>query len=236
MSEQTSTVDNNEPKFYKGGKSKAIRALKSIGEHAVAAADKLLFPSPTGGFGFYPLDAQQAQEAGERAAAEAAAAPVEPVVELTAEQQSMPEIEAPADAEEEQEVPEDGGERVPAANVFSAAATQLTNGTPAAPAPVARAASRTSYTIEKNRPEQNGIKRPSVGGMCRAVWDACDDLRTSKNGEIPTSKEIKALADSKGWNKNNAMIEFYQWRRFNGVTGRSAKAEAAAEAQQPAAV
>jgi hypothetical protein len=93
----------------------------------------------------------------------------------------------------------------------------------ASPAPATqRAQSRSSYSIEKNRPEQHGIKRPSAGGLCRAVWDACDELREKANGTIPSSEQIRALAESKGWNRNNAMIEFYQWRKYNGITGRAA--------------
>jgi hypothetical protein len=28
--------------------------------------------------------------------------------------------------------------------------------------------------IEKNRERKNGVTRPSIGGVCRAVWDFCD--------------------------------------------------------------
>ena len=88
-----------------------------------------------------------------------------------------------------------------------------------------RAASRSSYTIEKDRPEQNGIKRPSAGGLCREVWDAMDAIRES-TGEVPVSKQVRELAGARNWNDNNAMIEFYQWRKFNGITGRAKKVEA----------
>lgn len=77
--------------------------------------------------------------------------------------------------------------------------------------------------IEKDREEKNGIKRPSAGGMCRAVWDALDAIKAG--GTDPTAKQVTDLAVAKGWNKNNASIEFYQWRKFNGITGRSKKAE-----------
>lgn len=73
--------------------------------------------------------------------------------------------------------------------------------------------------IEKDRPEQNGIVRPSVGGKCRAIWDACDTLYATK-GRVPMPKEMKDLAKGWGWNENNAVIEMYQWRKFNGYTGR----------------
>ena len=74
----------------------------------------------------------------------------------------------------------------------------------------------TGLKIEKDRPEQNGIKRPSAGGKCRAIWDALDEYR-AETGELPTSKTVKELAADSGWNPNNASIEYYQWRKFNGI-------------------
>ena len=80
----------------------------------------------------------------------------------------------------------------------------------------------TGLKIEKVREERNGVKRPSIGGKCRAVWDALDQLQAElEAGEVVTSKMVKDLATDEGWNANNASIEFYQWRKFNGVTGRS---------------
>lgn len=73
--------------------------------------------------------------------------------------------------------------------------------------------------IEKNREERNGVKRPSVGGKCRAVWDALDAMVAE--GNPPASKTVKEMAVVRGWNPNNTVIEFYQWRKFNGITGRS---------------
>lgn len=75
--------------------------------------------------------------------------------------------------------------------------------------------------IEKDREERNGVKRPSVGGACRAVWDALDEMVAA--GEQPTSKDVKALAEQNEWNANNASIEFYQWRKFHGIRGRQPK-------------
>lgn len=83
-------------------------------------------------------------------------------------------------------------------------------------------AKRTSngLKIEKDREERNGVKRPSAGGMCRAVWDFCDE-QTKLGGEhTPTAKSVRAHAELVGWNVNNASIEFYQWRKFNGIRGR----------------
>jgi hypothetical protein len=73
--------------------------------------------------------------------------------------------------------------------------------------------SGTGLKIEKDRPERNGIKRPSVGGKCRAIWDFLDGVVAK--GEQPTAKLVRAQAETAGWNANNAVIEFYQWRKFN---------------------
>lgn len=80
----------------------------------------------------------------------------------------------------------------------------------------------TGLKIEKNREERNGVKRPSAGGKCRAIWDTLDAYVADPDneGQQPTSKIVKAIAEEEGWNPTNAMIEFYNWRKFNGVTGR----------------
>ena len=85
-------------------------------------------------------------------------------------------------------------------------------------APAAAKRTSSGLKIEKAREERNGIKKPSVGGQCRAVWDALDDMVEA--GAQPTAKQVKALAEERGWNPNNASIEFYQWRKFNGIRGR----------------
>lgn len=90
----------------------------------------------------------------------------------------------------------------------------------AAPATVATG---TGLKIEKVREERNGLKRPSVGGVCRAIWDFCDAHQAS-TGFVPTAKEIKAAAEVEGWNANNASIEYYNWRKFMGIRGRQPKA------------
>lgn len=86
---------------------------------------------------------------------------------------------------------------------------------PAAPA-VPRV-SRKGYTIQKDREERNGVKRPSEGTVCGAVWAEFD-----KNPEIKAG-ELAALADANGWNRTNVSCEFYAWRKFNGIKGRAAK-------------
>jgi hypothetical protein len=94
--------------------------------------------------------------------------------------------------------------------------------------PVVYATVTTGLKIEKDRPEQNGVKRPSVGGLCRAVWDALDAYLT-ETGDQPTAKVVRDLAADEGWNPNNASIEFYQWRKYHGIKGRTPKVEAPAD-------
>jgi hypothetical protein len=98
-------------------------------------------------------------------------------------------------------------------------------------APAPKAATGTGLKIEKDREERNGVKRPSAGGKCRAIWDALDAVVAS-TGNQPTSQLVKGLAAEQGWNPSNASIEFYQWRKFNGIKGRTPKA---APAEAPAA-
>ena len=74
-------------------------------------------------------------------------------------------------------------------------------------------------TVEKNRETRNGVTRPSAGGLCRAVWDYCDEVY--ETGFVPAAKDVKAEALVRGWNANNASIELYQWRKFMGIRGRA---------------
>lgn len=91
----------------------------------------------------------------------------------------------------------------------------------AAPAPAA--VETTGLKIEQNREKRNGVTRPSIGGKCRAIWDALDEYVADPDneGEKPTAKVIKAIGAEEGWDKTTTMIQFYQWRKFNGIVGRS---------------
>lgn len=86
-------------------------------------------------------------------------------------------------------------------------------------APLVPRVSRKGYKIQKEREERNGVKRPSEGTVCGAVWSMFDALHNSitglKAGDLP------ALADEHGWNRTNVSCEFYAWRKFNGISGRA---------------
>lgn len=79
-----------------------------------------------------------------------------------------------------------------------------------------RAAAKAEAPAKAAAQESNGIKRPREGGKCRSVWDACDHM-LAKMGATPAAKNIKAWAADKGYNQNNALIELYRWRKFNGL-------------------
>lgn len=81
----------------------------------------------------------------------------------------------------------------------------------------ARASSGSSngLKIEQNRATQNGVTRPSTGGKCRAVWDMLDAI-----GNDATAKQAREKAAELGLDKTTTMVQFYRWRKFNGIEGR----------------
>lgn len=217
------TVAHREAKFFKGGKSKAIKGLRRYladtnTEFSDRELNHLLFQHGEDcTWGFDPDAADDAVNA-----KKALANKIEAELEKAEQVQAGPE-DNPRDDEQEEE-PEEHNP-VAAAGAFGSMGNSLERQPviSPAPSPAPQREKRSNYTIEKNRPEQNGIKRPSAGGKCREVWDECDQMRDAMNGGTPTSEMIRKLSEDKGWNKNNTMIEFYQWRKFNGITGRAGK-------------
>lgn len=76
--------------------------------------------------------------------------------------------------------------------------------------------------VEQPKPQkqeakvQNGIKAPMRAGKCMAVWQACEALYKA-TGKVPTLKEVMASEAMQGANATNTQIEFYRWRKFNGL-------------------
>lgn len=71
--------------------------------------------------------------------------------------------------------------------------------------------------IEANREERNGVKRPSLGGKCRGIWDVLDDM-----GTAATAKQARERLVPAGFDKTTVMVQFYRWRKFMGIEGRQA--------------
>lgn len=66
---------------------------------------------------------------------------------------------------------------------------------------------------------KNGIKAPMRAGKCMAVWQACEELYKA-TGKVPTLKEVMACEAMQGANVTNTQIEFYRWRKFNGLNAK----------------
>lgn len=90
---------------------------------------------------------------------------------------------------------------------------------------IVKPAKKASTRVPSTRQEANGVKRPIADGKCKAVWDYCDTMVAHSEMDLLTAKKVKADAVTFGWNPNNALIEFYQWRKFNGIEGRVLKSK-----------
>lgn len=71
--------------------------------------------------------------------------------------------------------------------------------------------------IQKDRPEQNGITRPSKGSMGDQLWSMYDKL-----GSETTLAQAKALAAKAGLNLTSSGIALYNWRKFNSIGSKKA--------------
>lgn len=77
-----------------------------------------------------------------------------------------------------------------------------------APAPKT---SHTGYKIEKDRPTQNGVKRPSATTLCGQIW-----AEVEKDLQIGFAK-FQEIGEAKGWNKYTIGRQFYECRKFHGI-------------------
>lgn len=89
----------------------------------------------------------------------------------------------------------------------------------------------TGLKIQVNRIERNGIKQPSIGGACRSVWDACTEMQALNPATPLKVKQVKDHAVTMGWNENNAVIEFYRWKKWAAPTLAEVQADADADAE-----
>lgn len=84
--------------------------------------------------------------------------------------------------------------------------------------------------LANKQPEQNGMTRPRAGSKTGRVWEICDAMCEAK-GTAPSAKEVIDAAVAEGANQFMARSQYAYWRKFNGITGRIAKPEQAAETQ-----
>lgn len=83
--------------------------------------------------------------------------------------------------------------------------------TVAVPAPAAPAAPKASKARSEVR---NGVRKP-IKGKCAEVWAMLTAMQELHPTAAINIAEVRALAESHGWNLNNATIEFYAWRKFH---------------------
>ena len=141
---------------------------------------------------------------------------------------------APAPATLEEEVAAIAGADTAAAAFGALAFGQLTAPTNTTPAPVAtgattRSAAREGATptsglkIQRDRPEQNGIRRQSAGSVGDKLWSLYDAI-----GHDCTLEQAKQAATDAGLSTTSAAIALYNWRKFHGSqSGRPVTAPAA---------
>lgn len=66
---------------------------------------------------------------------------------------------------------------------------------------------------------KNGIKAPLRAGKCKHVWEVCEAIYKA-TGKVPTLKELNAHEAMQGTNTTNNQIEFYRWRKYNGLNAK----------------
>jgi hypothetical protein len=81
----------------------------------------------------------------------------------------------------------------------------------AAPVTAPAAGEKPAKAARQPREQQNSVKKPGEGTICRRVWDWMDENRTA------TALDVRTWATAEGLNANNAQIERGQWRKFHGL-------------------
>ena len=67
---------------------------------------------------------------------------------------------------------------------------------------------------------RNGVLRPREGTQARTLWDVCDKLQ-DKLGRPPARFEFRQAIFGKEYNPDSASFQYFAWRKFHGVKGRS---------------
>ena len=116
-----------------------------------------------------------------------------------------------------QEPIEDGGRYWFSESAVNKAANDLVEADKATVVEVTTQPAPTAPAKSKTRSEtRNGVRRP-IKGKCADVWNALDNMLPDG---VPTIGNVRDLAKANGWNINNATIEFYAWRKFNGLNNK----------------
>lgn len=80
------------------------------------------------------------------------------------------------------------------------------------------------YSIDTDRQERHGMRRRSAGTIGGRLWAIYDEFSKAAGGaEKVEIAKVKEDARIKEFNANKVVIEFYCWRKWNGVRGRGKK-------------
>lgn len=80
------------------------------------------------------------------------------------------------------------------------------------------------YRIDTDRQERHGMRRRSAGTIGGRLWAIYDEFSKAASGaEKVEIAKVKEDARIKEFNANKVVIEFYCWRKWNGVRGRGKK-------------
>lgn len=64
---------------------------------------------------------------------------------------------------------------------------------------------------------ENGVVHPAENTDCGTIWKVCDQLNNTKAGAV-LGKVVDRCV-KKGINETTARVQFYRWRKFNGIEG-----------------
>lgn len=91
----------------------------------------------------------------------------------------------------------------------------------AAPKTAPKAAKEKAPKVAKDA--KNGVTRPKAGTAVGKIWDFADKASTLP-GKVASRADVLAKAEAAGINPATAATQYGKWRRYNGITGRTAAA------------
>ena len=208
-----------------GDKSGAKRGFGRAFPQLIEATDSYL-QKLEGKWGFYKNDDGNPVTIAEtNFSATANSEPGEAPADLNVLNDMAPKGPMVADQALEAAKEENEDEAPPAPDAFSRFAFgQLTAGSNTqSEQAAAPGASPSPAPIQRNRPESNGVKKPSAGTACARVWDIATGL-SNQGGESKTARlmDVVKAAEAAGINKFTARTQYARWRVFHGITGRVA--------------
>ena len=68
-----------------------------------------------------------------------------------------------------------------------------------------------------NPDAKNGIAPPKEGTSSAAVWDACEQLKETEAGAVPSAVIAALAADKLTINSSTVKTQIARWRQFNGM-------------------